>query len=565
MVGNSQTTTFSYDAAGRRTSATWPNSSTATNTYDNANELLSLVHKTSGGFTIASFAYGYDLAGNRTNMTTLEGVNSYSYNSNHWLTAATYPDARQQVFRYDKVGNRTNLTDSSAGILPMSYSYDAANRTLSAISATESNLYFYDGAGRLTNQLYQAVYVASGFGDADVNGAYRFFGTGVNGPSGEDYEAYVNGTGRYLSHFVNAAEWHIFDNPDDDERRYNRNGDNVTGAWVVGDTGSPPAGGVAGPGVSRSRTFGYSFRSQMTSLVDTNGFIFNYDFDGDGNRTKQSGSGCLTARYVYDGPNVVLDLNASNQVVRAFVNGPGIDQPIERIDFVNGTQTTRLVYHSDALGSIVAMTDSGHQTAKGYAYEAFGKIRSESGTVIDRDTYTGREALGDSLGLYYYRWRVMDPSTGRFTSEDPLGLAGRNMNLYWYVGNKALDWIDPLGLAYIGSRPLDEGLLKTTLNILPLGDWDRHDQIWYTDTGKNSGSFKERYGPDTSHTVSDYDFNRDPRNYDNDLMRQAEHNVRARGRRFSWLNNCQDYAEDVRNEYDRLEQEQWEHSYQGPH
>jgi hypothetical protein len=33
-----------------------------------------------------------DTAGNRTNMTTLEGVNSY--NSNNRLTAATYPDWR---------------------------------------------------------------------------------------------------------------------------------------------------------------------------------------------------------------------------------------------------------------------------------------------------------------------------------------------------------------------------------------------------------------------------------------------------------------------------------------
>ena len=198
------------------------------------------------------------------------------------------------------------------------------------------------------------------------------------------------------------------------------------------------------------RTMNYSFRSQMTSLTDTNSGASAYDFDADGNRTKQTQAGCLASRYVYDGPNVVLELNASNQVTRAYVNGRDIDQPIERIDFINSEARTRLVYHTDGLGSVVALTDSGQQTAKSYTYEAFGKIRSESGNalVLNRYTYTAREALGDSLGLYYYRWRVMDPNVGRFTSEDPLGFEDSG-GLYVYVNGNPVIRIDPLGLWYI--------------------------------------------------------------------------------------------------------------------
>ena len=92
------------------------------------------------------------------------------------------------------------------------------------------------------------------------------------------------------------------------------------------------------------------------------------------------------------------------------------------------------------------MTDESQIPINTYAYDAFGRIRSETGElVMNRWTYTGREALGDSEGLYYYRWRVMDPNTGRFTSEDPLGFVD-GPNVYSYTKNSPVCRLDPLGL-----------------------------------------------------------------------------------------------------------------------
>jgi len=49
-------------------------------------------------------------------------------------------------------------------------------------------------------------------------------------------------------------------------------------------------------------------------------------------------------------------------------------------------------------------------------------------------------------GLHYNYFRYYDPSTGRYLTADPIGqLAGPN--LYSYVGNNPLFWIDPYGLA----------------------------------------------------------------------------------------------------------------------
>lgn len=58
--------------------------------------------------------------------------------------------------------------------------------------------------------------------------------------------------------------------------------------------------------------------------------------------------------------------------------------------------------------------------------------------------YTGREP--DDSGLMYFRGRYMDPSLGRFSQSDPIGLAG-GINDYTYVGNRPVNATDPSGLS----------------------------------------------------------------------------------------------------------------------
>ncbi len=44
------------------------------------------------------------------------------------------------------------------------------------------------------------------------------------------------------------------------------------------------------------------------------------------------------------------------------------------------------------------------------------------------------------------RARYFDAETGRFISEDPIGFAGGDFNLYAYVQNNPVNFIDPWGL-----------------------------------------------------------------------------------------------------------------------
>jgi uncharacterized protein RhaS with RHS repeats len=53
--------------------------------------------------------------------------------------------------------------------------------------------------------------------------------------------------------------------------------------------------------------------------------------------------------------------------------------------------------------------------------------------------------MQDASGYLYRRNRYYDPKTGRFTQEDPIGLAG-GMNAYGYAEGDPVSYSDPFGL-----------------------------------------------------------------------------------------------------------------------
>lgn len=49
-------------------------------------------------------------------------------------------------------------------------------------------------------------------------------------------------------------------------------------------------------------------------------------------------------------------------------------------------------------------------------------------------------------GLVRFGFRDYDPEVGRWTAKDPIGFWGGDVDLYGYVVNNPINWIDPLGL-----------------------------------------------------------------------------------------------------------------------
>jgi RHS repeat-associated protein len=81
-----------------------------------------------------------------------------------------------------------------------------------------------------------------------------------------------------------------------------------------------------------------------------------------------------------------------------------------------------------------------------YTYSSFGKIESQlDPNFVQPFTYTARE-LDTETGLYYYRTRYYDYTTGRFVQTDPIR---DGTNFYGYVDNNPARFTDSFGLAPI--------------------------------------------------------------------------------------------------------------------
>jgi RHS repeat-associated protein len=69
---------------------------------------------------------------------------------------------------------------------------------------------------------------------------------------------------------------------------------------------------------------------------------------------------------------------------------------------------------------------------------------NSSGSLTNFFRYTARE-FDTETNLYYNRARYLDPSTGRFFSEDPISFGG-GLNFYQYARSNPINFFDPSGL-----------------------------------------------------------------------------------------------------------------------
>ena len=113
---------------------------------------------------------------------------------------------------------------------------------------------------------------------------------------------------------------------------------------------------------------------------------------------------------------------------------------------------------------------------------------------FERHLYTGRE-FDHTTGLQFNRRRWYDPQTGRWLSEDPLGL-GPDANPYRYVYNSPPNFTDPTGegvflllvpLAIYASKVLRESAIETGVEwAVAEATGDETFDFW-TSFGRNLG------------------------------------------------------------------------------
>src|SRR5579872_4072050 len=110
----------------------------------------------------------------------------------------------------------------------------------------------------------------------------------------------------------------------------------------------------------------------------------------------------------------------------------------------------RVDYLTDALGNVTATVNQSGQVVNTYKYKPYGALLQKTGTGPDPSFQwvgsQGYRQTGKKYSDVYVRARHYDTLNGRWTSKDPIGLAGGDWNQYRYVANNPFVMADPSGL-----------------------------------------------------------------------------------------------------------------------
>jgi RHS repeat-associated protein len=186
---------------------------------------------------------------------------------------------------------------------------------------------------------------------------------------------------------------------------------------------------------------------EFNRLTAVNGTSLDssYKYDAGGRRIEKTING-TTTKYLYDGADIVLEMNGSDVATAYYIRTLNIDEPLARVELDSGGNVTGIrFYLADALGSIIALTDENGDIKTRYNYTPFGEpevIGESSGNPF---MFAARE-YDSETGLLHERHRDYSPILGRYISEDPIGFAGGDINFYVRVGNNPVNFTDPWGL-----------------------------------------------------------------------------------------------------------------------
>lgn len=454
-----QVTGHVYDALGRRiqvgygaTSTTAPTfTSTITYTYDAASRLTQAVDSINGDIT-RSYDDRFDKVSRET---TPQGTLDYTYYADGQRQSMTPSGGSTVTYTYDAANRLTQIAQAAgltatqpATAQSVGMVYDTANRPTKVTLPNGMTMdYGYDNASQLTAITYKKA-------DTTVQGnlTYTYNAQGQRISTGGTFAR--TGLPTAVASTAHNANNQLT-TKDAVAHTYDNNG-NLTN--------------------DGSRTYTWNVRNQLVGISGADTATFTYDAFG---RRRSATVNGVSTSTLYDGWNPI-QLQSGGVAVENRLYGLGLDSVYNR---TRGGVTESFL--SDALGSTLELRNAAQIQTVQYTYDPYG---GTAASVASSNTikYTGREQ--DASDLYYYRNRYFKPSTGRFVSEDPIGLAGGS-NLYTYVSGNPVNYNDPLGLHPYGrGKPVIGEIIDWILPIQdPINTDPYNNQIPGDNTGGDDG------------------------------------------------------------------------------
>ncbi len=426
------TAAYAYDAIHRRTSTTREEGLKWDWGYNDRSEVTSGTRKFADGSTFAelSSTYAYDGIGNFTSRSTGGQSSTWTPNSVNQYTGRTVP-------------NKLTVTGEAS---------EPTRVVVQGKPAERKDQYFWrtwsvDNASTLVRENVRIA--------AALPGA---------GPGGEDLATLKTGQ-LFLSKATETFTYDADGNLTEDSR--------WTYTWDA-----------------ENRLLGMEEKS-FTAVAGWERHKLSFGYDAYGRRIRKAVQTWDTGAsqwepesdlaFLYDGWNLLAEVNVANpstpKLLRSYTWGLDLSGSEQDAGGVGGMLA---VAHYDAGGSLTHLHLPGYDgngNVVGYTdaalgtsvlrldYDAFGNAVTVARLGINVASSASAKAIPHRFstkyndaetGLYYYGYRYYTADTGRWLNEDPIGEVG-GVNLYGFVQNDPISWVDAFGLDLAPSLALPAG------------------------------------------------------------------------------------------------------------
>jgi len=212
--------------------------------------------------------------------------------------------------------------------------------------------------------------------------------------------------------------------------------------------------------------FEYNSRNLITRIDSTDPAFTTpntFAYNGLGQRVQKVDS-TGTTKYLWDGLNIILELDANNAIQRRYTHGHADIEGVASLIDVEDSQGDHYFYHFDQVGGVHNLTDESQSVAQYYDYSPYGRMLKETGSAPNPFGFPGTYLLlPDLKGYPVSPTRPYDSARGRFCSRDPMLPVKR----YHYGQSNPLRVIDPAGQeeeAFTYSKGI-RGHGKTTFSL----------------------------------------------------------------------------------------------------